>query len=155
MVGLRRLALLAMLSALPFFAQDTGQAEHRDKQAKSQEDLKRQRPKPATGEEEEIPPEEDVSVAVTEYSFNPLQAERELRTGNFYFKKGSYRAAALRFQEAVKWNDGYSEAWLRLGETQAKLKDRKAAREAYNKYLTLADDAKQASEVRKRLKKLK
>jgi len=66
-----------------------------------------------------------------EYSFNPLQAEKELQIGNFYFKTGKYRSAAMRFTEATKWNDGSSDAWLRLGETEEKLKDPKAAKEAY------------------------
>jgi tetratricopeptide (TPR) repeat protein len=119
-----------------------------------QEDLKH-RPQPANGAEEEIPPEEDKSLSVTEYSFNPLQAEKELQTGNYYFKKGSYRAAASRFREATKWNDGSIDAWLRLGETEEKLKDHKAAKEAYAKYLTLAADAKNAPEIRKKLGKMK
>src|SRR5215469_35116 len=85
-----------------------------------------------------LPPEEDTTVSVKEYAFNPLQAKKEISIGNQYFKKGSYRAAVGRFQEATKWNDGDSEAWLRLGEAQEKLKDHKAAREAYGKYLDLA-----------------
>jgi hypothetical protein len=36
------------------------------------------------------PEEEDESLKPKEYSFNPLQAEKEVRVGNFYFKKGSY-----------------------------------------------------------------
>jgi tetratricopeptide (TPR) repeat protein len=102
-----------------------------------------------------LPPEEDTTVSVKEYAFNPLQAKKEINIGNQYFKKGSYRAAAGRYQEATKWNDGDSEAWLRLGEAQEKLKDHKAAREAYGKYLDLASDAKNADEIRKRLEKLK
>jgi predicted Zn-dependent protease len=92
---------------------------------------------------------------VKEYSFNPLQAENELKIGNFYFKTGKYRSAAMRFTEATKWNDGSSDAWLRLGETEEKLKDSKAAKEAYTRYLALASDAKNAAEIRKKLQKLK
>lgn len=97
------------------------------------------------------PPEEDETLAVKEYSFNPLQAEKELRVGNFYFKKGSYRAAALRFREATRWNPRFAEAWLRLGEAQEKLGDAKAAREAYEKFLELAPRHKRADEVRRKL----
>ena len=82
-----------------------------------------------------LPPEEDKSIAVPVYGFNPLQAQKEIRTGNYYFKKGSYRAAAGRFEEATKWNSGEPEAWLRLGEAEEKLQDHKAARAAYTKYL--------------------
>jgi tetratricopeptide (TPR) repeat protein len=102
-----------------------------------------------------IPPEEDKSVAVHEYAFNPVQAHKEISIGNQYFKKGSYRAAAGRFEEATKWNSGEPEAWLRLAEAQEKLKDKKAAFDAYTKYLELAGEAKNADEIRKKLEKLK
>ena len=36
-----------------------------------------------------LPPEEDASIATKEYAFNPLQAKKEITTGNYYFKKGS------------------------------------------------------------------
>jgi len=120
--------------------------------------LKRERTQPATSDKEEVPPEEDTSLAVTEYSFNPLQSKKDVQTGNFYFKKRSYLAAAGRFRAATKWDDSNLEAWLRLGEAEEKIKDPKAAREAYAKYLELASDpkdAKSAAEVRNRLKKLK
>jgi len=107
-----------------------------------------QRQKPAE------PKEEDESLVPKEYSFNPLQAEKELKVGAFYFKKGSYRAAARRFQEAAKWNPGYAEAFLRLGEAQEKLKDKKAAGEAYAKFLELAPEDKRAGEVKRRLERL-
>lgn len=108
---------------------------------------------PAPAQQEQEPPEEDESVKPKEYAFNPLQASKELQIGNFYFKKGSYRAAVQRFREATRWNAGYAEAWLRLGEAWEKLKDRKAAREAYAKYLELEPDGKEAADVRKKLNK--
>lgn len=119
------------------------------------DDLKRERPKPAPTQQEEVPPEEDTTLAVKEYSFNPLQAEKEVRIGNYYFRKGSFRAAALRFREATKWNQGYPDAWLRLGEAEEKLKDPKSAKEAYAKYVELAPDAKNLAEIKKKLEKLK
>ena len=45
------------------------------------------------------PPEEDSSLKPREYSFNPVQAKKEIVAGNFYFKKGNYRAAVQRFTE--------------------------------------------------------
>jgi outer membrane protein assembly factor BamD (BamD/ComL family) len=110
------------------------------------------KPEPAAAKEQE-PPEEDESVKKKEYTFNPLQAAKEVQIGNFYFKKGSYRAAAQRFREATQWNAGLADAWLRLAETQEKLKDPKAAREAYAKYLELAPDAKNADEIRIKINK--
>ena len=104
--------------------------------------------------QEEAPPEEDVTEKPKEYSFNPLQAEKEVRVGNYYFRKGSYRAAVLRFREATKWNANFAEAYFRLGEASEKQKDWKSAREAYEKFLELAADDKRAPEVRKKVEKL-
>ena len=118
------------------------------------DDLKKER-KDTVITKEEVPKEEDENLSTKEYSFNPLQAEKEVRVGEYYFKKGSYRAAAQRFREATKWNQGYGEAWLRLGETAEKQKDTKTAKEAYAKYLEVAPDAKDAAEVRKKLEKIK
>jgi outer membrane protein assembly factor BamD (BamD/ComL family) len=98
------------------------------------------------------PPEEDTAlVEQKEYVFNPLQAEKEIKVGNFYMKKSSYKAAALRFREATKWNPGFAEAWLRLAEASEKNKDSKSAKEAYAKYLELAPDAPNAASIRKKL----
>jgi tetratricopeptide (TPR) repeat protein len=97
------------------------------------------------------PPEEDESLIPKEYSFNPLQAEKELGVGKQYFKKGSYKAAARRFEEATKWNPGLAEAYLRLGEAREKLKDRQAAQQAYAKFLELAPADKRTAAVRKKL----
>jgi Tfp pilus assembly protein PilF len=101
------------------------------------------------------PPEEDETLlkqkAKKEYSFNPLQATKELQVGGYYMRKGAYKSAMLRFKEATNWNPGLPEAWLRLAEAQDKLKDDKAARDAYTKYLELAPDAKNADAIRKRL----
>jgi tetratricopeptide (TPR) repeat protein len=106
-------------------------------------------------EKEQAPPEEDVALKPKEYSFNPLQAEKELKIGNYYFKKGSYKAATDRFREATRWNANFPEAYVRLGEAEEKQKDWKAAREAYEKFLQLAEDDKRSPEIRKKLAKLK
>jgi Flp pilus assembly protein TadD len=104
----------------------------------------------------QLPPEEDkASTQPKQYVFNPLQSKKEMGPGEYYFKKGDYRAAAGRFSEATKWDDGNAEAWLRLGDAQEKLNDAKAARQAYTKYLQLVPGAKNAAEVRKKLEKLK
>ena len=105
------------------------------------------KPKPL----EQEPPEEDENLAPKEYTFNPLEAQRDLRVGNYYFKKGNYKAAVSRYREATRWNPNYAEAYLRLGEGEEKLKDKQAASEAYAKYLELAPDAKDADTVKKKL----
>ncbi len=97
------------------------------------------------------PPEEDQTLVTKEYAFNPLQAQKELQVGNYYFKTGNYRAALGRFREAVKWNENYAEAYLRMGAAYDKLKDPAAARKALGKYVELEPNGKQAEQARKRL----
>ncbi len=111
-------------------------------------------PTPAPGKEE-IPPEEDKALSNEEFSFNPLEAQKWVEIGNLYLKRGKLRAAEGRYRGATKWNEGYGEAWLRLGEVEEKLKDVPAAREAYTKYLAVAPDARNSAQIRKKLEKLK
>ena len=124
--------------------------------AQGQGELKRDRSEKAPAKDQyPPPPEEDQSVAATQYSFNPLQSQKEAAVGDYYFKQGSYRSAVGRYREATRWNAKNADAWLRLGEASEKAKDRDTAREAYTQYLALASDAKNAAEIRKRVGKLK
>jgi tetratricopeptide (TPR) repeat protein len=118
-------------------------------------ELQKQRPPAKTSDKEAAPPEEDTTIGTTTYSFNPLQAKKDIEVGNEYAKKHSYRAAAGRFLSATKYNDGDAEAWLRLGEMDEKLRDKAGAHDAYAKYLEIASDAKNVAEIKKRMEKLK
>jgi outer membrane protein assembly factor BamD (BamD/ComL family) len=110
-------------------------------------------------------PEEDEDLAQeTEYTFNPIQAKKELKVGDFYWKKGSFRAAALRYDVATKWDPGLAEAYWKLAAANEKLVNkeivetkkglqREAASAALSKYLELEPDGKNAKTARKKLKK--
>lgn len=120
--------------------------------------LRHERPKPAApaaNSKEEVPPEEDASLAVEHPDFNPLEAQKDITVGNEYYKKGNYRAASNRFKLATQYDDSNREAWLRLGEASEKLKDFETVKTAYTRYLAVAGDAKNAAEIRKKLEKLK
>jgi len=97
------------------------------------------------------PPEEDAGAKKIEYAFNPLKAEQEMKVGDFYWKRGSYQAAAGRYKEASLWNPGLAAAFLKLGECYQKLKQVEQAHEAFEKYLAIEPDGKRAAEVRKRI----
>jgi tetratricopeptide (TPR) repeat protein len=102
----------------------------------------------------EEPPEEDESLKPEEFSLNPLEAQKNITAGDYYFKtKRNFHAAARRYLRATKWDPGSAEAFLKLGECQEKLNDHAAAREAYEKYLELAPTAKNAEQIRKKLDK--
>lgn len=102
------------------------------------------------------PQEEDESAKPSHiYTFNPLEAQSCVQVGNEYFKAGKYRPAIMRFQEATRWNTGYAEAYLRLGQASEKIKDFAGAKRAYSKYVELSPDAKNAAEIRKKIASLK
>jgi tetratricopeptide (TPR) repeat protein len=105
---------------------------------------------------DQLPPAEDKSKTEAEtYAFNPVKSKKAVEVGEFYFKKADFKAAAARFIEATKWNDGNADAWLKLGEAEEKMNDGKAARAAWEKYLQLAPQAKNAAAVKSKLEKLK
>ena len=108
-------------------------------------------PPAAPAVQEQEPPEEDPDLKPKEYSFNPLEASRNLTAGNFYFKKGNFRAASRRYSEASKWDPTSAEAVFRLGEANEKLRDFAGAREAYQKFVTLSSDAKEIEAIKKRI----
>jgi tetratricopeptide (TPR) repeat protein len=141
--------LFSSLLALPARAQD--QPKQSAPPPAQQQPPPAQQPKEP---EEQEPPEEDANLKPKDYSFNPLQANKELQVGILYFKKNSYKAAAGRFREATKWNPNLAEAWLRLGEAEEKRKNRQDAKNAYAKYLELQPEAKDAPEIRKKIASL-
>lgn len=134
------LALFVAISAA--FAQSSAQQKSKPPDTKQQ------------GKQVEEPPEEDESLAPKECVLNPLEAERNIRAGNFYFKKSKYGAAANRYKEATCWDPTSAESFLKLGETEEKLHNAGEARDAYQKYLAIAPEAKNAAEIRKKLAKL-
>jgi predicted TPR repeat methyltransferase len=83
-----------------------------------------------------------------------LQAQKEIVAGNYYYKKGNYRAASNRYKRAAQFDDSNGEAWLRLGESSEKAKDAQTEKEAYSRYLAVAPEARNAAEIRKKLERL-
>jgi tetratricopeptide (TPR) repeat protein len=130
-----RAVLLSVFLTLPLAAQES----------------KPPAPPAAPTVQEQEPPEEDPDLKPKEYSFNPLEASRNITAGNFYFKKGNFRAASRRFLEASKWDPTSAEAVLRLGEADEKLHDFNGAREAYQKFITVSSDGKEIEAVKKRI----
>lgn len=111
--------------------------------------LSAQKPAPTPAE----PPEEDESLAPKVYALNPVQAKKEIVAGDYYFKKPNYSAAAKRYLEATRWDPGSAESFRKLGEAREKLHDYGAAREAYLKFIELAEDPKEKDAIRKKMDK--
>jgi tetratricopeptide (TPR) repeat protein len=103
--------------------------------------------------DEENPPEEDESVAPEKFVLNPLESERNIKVGNYYWHRGKYRAAASRYERATKYNPSSPEAFYKLGEAEEKLKNKEAARLAFQKVMQIAPDSKLANEAKKKIGK--
>jgi tetratricopeptide (TPR) repeat protein len=136
-------------------------SESQSKSSPAQPNQEKAKPQPSESTpaaqqppEEDNPPEEDASVAPKVYPLNPLESERNIKVGNFYMRQGTlrgYRAAVGRFEDATRYNPNSAEAFFRLGEAQAKLKNKDGAKTAFEKVLQLAPDSKLAREAKKKL----
>ena len=98
--------------------------------------------------------DEDFAQPEQTYAFNPVQANKELKVGNYYFKKGSYAAAATRYLEATRWDSNFADAFWRLGMTHEKLQNPREAIAAYTRYLAIDPTSKKRREVRLRLERM-
>ena len=100
-------------------------------------------------EDEQFAPKKQV------YAFNPVQARNELKVGNYYSKKGSYRAAAGRYLEATRWNPSFAEAYWRLGVARENLNQPAEAIEAYTRFLGIEPTGRRSRSVRQSLEHLR
>jgi tetratricopeptide (TPR) repeat protein len=137
--------LLGVFASLPLLPQSNQQPAKHDGTPSAQG----QQPP-----DEDNPPEEDEEQKPEQYTFNPLKAKQVLEIGMFYMHKSQYKGAAGRFLEATKWNPGWAEAYLRLGEAQAKLGRTEDAKKSFAKVIDLAPKSKDAREAEKRSSKL-
>jgi Flp pilus assembly protein TadD len=141
---------LLLAGLLPLAAQE--QTTSQDSQPKPQ--LEQRTPSKTSGKQA-MPAEEDKSFLSEAHSFNPLQSQKSVEVGDHYLRNGKLQGAIYRYQDATLWNDGNAEAWLKLGKAQEKMKDTKAAKDAYAKYLELSPDSKEAGAIRKKLQSMK
>ncbi len=101
--------------------------------------------------DEAEPPEEDESVAPEKFTLDPLESDRNVRVGNFYWRKGKYRAALERYERATKFNPASPQAFFKVGEAEEKLKNKDAAKLAFQRVIQIAPDSKFAHDAKKKL----
>jgi tetratricopeptide (TPR) repeat protein len=147
------LVLLGVFSANYTRAQSSG-SQQQPPPAKDASPSTAAPQQPPLAEEGNIPEEDETEHQDTVYHFNPIRAKKEFDTGVFYSRKGSHRAAAARFLEATRWNPNFTEAFLRLGEEQAKLNHKDDAKKALSKVIEIAPESKEAKEAKKLTAKL-
>jgi tetratricopeptide (TPR) repeat protein len=119
--------------------------------SRAQQSSQKQPPAAQQPPNETNPPEEDESVAPKKYPLDPLESDRNIKVGNFYWHKGDYRGALGRYEEASKYNPNSAEAFFKIGEAEMKLKNKDAAKLAFQRVIRLAPNSKLAEESKKKL----
>jgi tetratricopeptide (TPR) repeat protein len=77
----------------------------------------------------------------------PPGAAKDVEIGNYYLRKGSYRAALSRFKEAAEADPTYAAANLGLGKVYEKVGLKRKALDSYQKYLDSLPSEKDAEEA--------
>lgn len=95
--------------------------------------------------------EDEDLLPQTEYVFNPIQARKDVKIGDFYAKKGSHRAAVARYLEATKWHPQYGEAYFKMARSREELGQPAEALDAYRSFLELEEKGKKAAQARRRV----
>jgi len=75
-------------------------------------------------------------------------ASKSVEIGDFYLRRGRYKAALSRFQEALKTDQHYAPAYRELGKAYEKMGSWQKALDAYRKYLDELPSAKDAREAK-------
>ena len=95
------------------------------------------------------------SAEVQEFRrYNPHKADKDVEVGDFYFKRGNYRAAESRYAEALLYMSHHAAATYKLAEAQEKLAKTAEARSNYQKYLKILPKGEYAEEAKKALARL-
>jgi len=96
------------------------------------------------------------SGGITEFhTWDPHKAAKSVEVGDFYFKRGNYRAAEDRYREALRYKDNDAVATIRLAECLEKLGISDDARAEYESYLRILPHGPQASAAQKAIDRLK
>jgi len=85
---------------------------------------------------------------------DPVEARRNLDVGDFYFKKGNFKAAADRYRDAIKYGPTAAEHYSRLIRALEKLEAFDEAVEVCRDYIDKNPESKKVSEFEKKVLEL-
>jgi Flp pilus assembly protein TadD len=88
------------------------------------------------------------------HPWDPHKAAKDVEVGDFYFKRGNFRAAEDRYREALLYKPNDAVATFRLAESLDKLDRPAEAREGYESYLKILPDGPEAKKAAKALDRL-
>jgi tetratricopeptide (TPR) repeat protein len=86
--------------------------------------------------------------------FNPLLSEKNLKIGDFYFKRKNYIAAIQRYKDAVDYQPNHTEAYQALGRAYEKNGDPTKAADVYRDFIQKNPDSPKIAEFRSKIAKL-
>jgi tetratricopeptide (TPR) repeat protein len=89
------------------------------------------------------------------HSWDPHQASKEVEVGDFYYKRGNYRAAESRYREALSYKQNDAVATFRLAQCLEKLGLLDDARSEYESYLKILPHGPEAERAEKIIERLK
>jgi tetratricopeptide (TPR) repeat protein len=93
---------------------------------------------------------------VTEFhAWDPHKAAKDVEVGDFYYKRGNYRAAEARYRDALLYKDDDAIATFHLAECLEKMGVFDDARAQYESYLKILPHGPEAEKAEKRIARLK
>ena len=88
------------------------------------------------------------------HPWNPMKASKDIQVGDFYFKRGNYKAALDRYKEALYYKENDAVATYRLAVCQEKTGDNNEAKKNFEQYLKILPEGPYAKDARVSLEKL-
>jgi tetratricopeptide (TPR) repeat protein len=88
------------------------------------------------------------------HPWNPYRALKDDEVGDFYFKRGNYKAALARYQDALLYKDNDAVANFRMAQCYEKLDQPAEAVRYYKEYLKILPEGPFAKQAKKALEKL-
>jgi tetratricopeptide (TPR) repeat protein len=111
-------------------------------------------PESKSAVEDLVPPPPSPSSVQEFHPWNPMKASKDVEVGNFYFKRGNYKAALDRYKEALYYKENDAVATYRLAVCQEKVGDKDEARKNFEQYLKILPEGPYAKDARASLEKL-
>jgi tetratricopeptide (TPR) repeat protein len=96
----------------------------------------------------------DEEEAAKEKPFNPLEADRCLKVGDYYFKRKNYDAAIQRYMEALEYQPNRFDAYEALGRAYEKQGAREKALRVYQDFLQKYPESPRAKEFKEKADRL-
>lgn len=87
--------------------------------------------------------------------YNPHRAAKDIEVGDYYFGRGNYRAAVLRYRDALDYKPKDPESTFKLARTLEKLDELKEAASLYKQYGKIAPGGPFADAAAKGLDRLR